>query len=101
MQEKPREGELYFTVSPFGKEFTLYYGYYDELDRQSGAPVPIYPDLKENPVYTDSGAPIVTAMQIACPHYKGSPNEDSCGRCAYFEKGDLLFGKCANRECKK
>ena len=101
MQEKPREGELCFTVSPFGKAFTIYYGYYDDLDRQSGDPVPIYPDLKKAPVYTEDGAPIVTAMQIACPYYRGTPDEDSCGQCPFFEKADLLFGKCINPKCKK
>ena len=101
MQEKPREGDLYAIVSVSGKEFAIYYGYYDPLDRQSGDPIPIYPDLKANPVYSPMGQPLVTQMQIACPHYQGAAEEDSCGHCPFFQKAERLFGLCTSPQKRK
>ena len=93
---KAREGDLYDVVKVFGKTFELYYGYYEEYERKSkyNAPVPIYPDLLHEPQYDGEGRPIVTEMQIACEHYRGSKQEDSCGRCKHFQKGERLFGLC-------
>jgi len=102
MYKKPKEGELYASVSVYGKPFELYYGYYEEFERNSqwAEPVPIYPDLRACPLYTDEGHPIVTQMQIACPHYGGPCEEDSCGHCPYFQKAELLFGKCTHGKRK-
>ena len=94
MASSPREGELYADLSVCGEVFTIYYGYYEEVDRESGDPIPLYPDLSTNPVFCAEGYPIVTQMQIACESYCGSPHEDSCGHCPFFEKAELLFGKC-------
>ena len=93
---KAKEGDLYGVVRVFGKTFEIYYGYYEEYDRQSryNDPVPIYPDLIKNPQYDAKGRPIVTEMQIACEHYRGHEQEDSCGRCLHFQKGERLFGLC-------
>ena len=94
--QRAKEGDLYGIVSAFGKTFEIYYGYYEEYERQSkyNDPVPIYPDLLREPQYDATGRPIVTAMQIACEHYNGSDREDSCGRCQHFLKGERLFGLC-------
>lgn len=101
--QKNKEGDLYGIITVYGKTFEIYYGYYEEFERRSiyNDPVPIYPDLKENPAYTDDGFPIVTEMQAACEHYFGNEQEDSCGRCRHFEKGERLFGCCTAKERRK
>ena len=93
---KNKEGDLYGKITVYGKTFEIYYGYYEEFERNSiyNDPVPIYPDLKKNPEYTDDGLLIVTEMQAACEYYKGNEQEDSCGRCAYFKNSENLFGCC-------
>ena len=96
MPKAAKEGDLYATVCVGGKEFVIYYGYYDPLDRQSGEPIPVYPDLKANPVYSAQGCPLVTQMQIACSHYQGPAGEDSCGHCPFFQKAERLFGLCTS-----
>lgn len=93
----PKEGDLYRTFSIHGKPFTLYYGFYDEKDREfyRNEPMPIYPDLREYPQYTDDGIPIVTRMQIACRYYKGDLGADNgCFTCKHFEHCEEFFGVC-------
>jgi len=92
----PKEGDLYKTVTLFGKTFPLYYGYYEEFERYSryNEPMPIYPDFLRNPVYTDDGTPLVTKMQDICAYYQGEGQEDSCATCDYFRKIEDLFGIC-------
>ena len=92
----PKEGELYEAVSVFGKTFEIYYGYYEDFERNSiyNDPVPIYPDLIKNPEYGTDGRRIVTEMQIACEDYSGSADDDSCAKCVHFTKGEKLFGLC-------
>ncbi len=99
---KINEGDLYGVIDAFGKTFEIYYGYYEEFERDSvyNDPVPIYPDLISAPVYNDEGYPIVTEMQIACEHYSGKESEDSCGLCPYMQKGEKLFGLCRCPERK-
>lgn len=92
-----REGDLYKRIVTFGKEFTLYYGYYEEIDRHSkyAEPTEIYPDFLKNPVFTENGEPFVTAMQNPCAYYtKERDTADKCGDCKYFRKGEELFGIC-------
>ena len=95
----PKEGDIYEVVSVFGKTFEIYYGYSEDFERNSiyNDPVPIYPDLLNSPGYAKDGRRIVTEMQIACDDYLGNPDEDSCGRCAHFVKGEKLFGVCGAR----
>ncbi len=91
------EGELYKVVDIHGVEFTLYYGYYEECDRENPLvdPMPIYPDLKANPQHTDDGQMIVTRMQDACEHYDGKYTVDrECRSCKSFEKCAEFFGIC-------
>lgn len=100
MNNKPKEGDLYSSVRVFGHTFELYYGYYEDFERESrwSEPVPIYPNLKENPLYTIEGYPIVTRMQVACPFYDGPTEKDSCEHCPYFEHGELHFGRCTQEK---
>ncbi len=92
-----KEGELYKVVDIHGVEFSLYYGYYEDCDRENPLvePMPIYPNLKTNPMYTDDGTRIVTRMQDACEHYDGKVVEDrECRSCACFQKCAEFFGIC-------
>ena len=93
---KPKEGDLFARACVFGRTVEIYYGSYEDFERNSiyNDPVPIYPDLKLCPVFTDGGERIVTEMQLACEKYSGRPDEDRCGRCSNFRRGELLFGLC-------
>lgn len=93
----PKEGELYKEVTVGGRSFRLVYGYYEDFERESpfNEPIPIYPDLLKNPVYTAKGTPIVTAMQDICSDYLGKADGDSCSECIHFQKNAELFGLCS------
>ncbi len=96
-EPKHKEGDLYKVITAHGKSFELYYGYYDEIDRQNPnvEPMEMYPNFIENPIYTDEGIPFVTAMQKPCRHFKGEPDEDNtCYQCSYYEKCEELLGVC-------
>ena len=93
------EGELYGIVTVYGRQFELRYGFYEERDRLNPLckPVPIYPDLFKDPIYTDGGEPIVTAMQDACRRYRGEQRhtaDSTCAECRYFNQGEDRFGVC-------
>ena len=78
----PVEGELYKEVTVGGRPFRLVYGYYEDFERESpfNEPIPIYPDLLNNPVYTAQGIPIVTAMQYICSSVRrDTPSRPSTG----------------------
>ena len=100
MDVKAREGDLYRVIRVFGCEFALYYGYYDERERQSqySEPIPIYPDFHALPRYTADGYPFVTAMQDACRHFTGAHAEDGCHGCAHYRHGEEFLGICCHRE---
>lgn len=91
-----KDGDLYASFSVCGREFSIYYGYYDDAERESpyGEPTPIYPDFIREPIYTADGYPYVTEMQDVCPHYEGSPRGESCYACRHFERGAELIGLC-------
>ena len=95
-----KEGDLYKIVKVKDRTFEIYYGYYDEKERHSryGELIPIYPDLINRPVYTESGEPCVTGMQDACEHYVGKNREDGCHGCGHYENHDDLMGICS---CEK
>lgn len=98
-ESTPAEGELYRTVTTFGKTFELRYGYYEECDRQNPLcqPIPIYPDFLKEPHYTLDGKPFVTMMQDTCDSYKGDArrtDDTTCADCKYFKKGEEWFGVC-------
>lgn len=93
----PKEGDLYKEVTVGGNTFKIFYGYYEEFERESpfNDPMPIYPDFIKEPHYTAEGIPLVTAMQNICKFYNGKNDEDSCcADCVFFQKSEELFGLC-------
>jgi len=94
---KHKEGDLYKVIEAFGEHFEIRYGYYEEFERDSGEPIPIYPDFKKDPHYTARGEPFVTAMQDMCEgaQFKASGLYDECcGNCKHFRRGEELIGVC-------
>ena len=100
----PTEGQLYKLVQIQGHSFPLIYGYYEECDRMNPAmePMPIYPDFRKEPCYTDDGFPFVTQMQDVCRHHQGKRGVcQECAECLYYMQCDELIGVCtcpANRQ---
>ena len=93
----PKEGSLYRVIDLHGCRFSIYYGYYDELDRNNPTvePMPLYPDFIKSPRFTKEGYPFVTKMQDACPHYLGRIKaENECADCSYYCHGQDLIGIC-------
>ena len=103
MPHRAKEGELYKRIELDGKVFHIYYGYYDEKERNSkyNDPLPIYPDFKASPEYTSAGFPFVTGIQDVCEHYKGRSPEDGCHSCKHYQNGDDLIGVCKCEHTKK
>ena len=96
-EPKHKEGELYRVIEAHGRHFEIYYGYYDEMDRQNPSlpPLEMYPDFKQKPIFTEEGIPFVTAMQAICEYYLGDGDEDNtCYQCNHFEKCEELLGVC-------
>ena len=103
-EQKHREGELYRIIEAHGRTFEIYYGYYDEADRQNSyvEPMEMYPNFIESPAYTETGVPFVTAMQPPCRHFKGEADMDNtCYQCAYYERCEELLGICTCPHNKK
>ena len=103
LEISPREGDLYRTVTTFGKTFELRYGYYDDIDR-SVEPDILYPDFLKEPLFTEDGEPFVTMMQDACMHYRGEAKrtpDTTCAECSYFQRGEEWFGICTCQKNKK
>lgn len=98
-----REGDLYRVINIDGVIFTIYYGYYEEIDRfgKYNEPIPIYPNFNENPQYNMRGEPFVTHMQDICEHYDGVLNGDSCNTCKHYEKREDLLGICLCEKNRK
>lgn len=95
----PQEGTLFKIANVHGHTFELYYGYYDEQERNNPAaePMPIYPDFIRKPQYTSDGYAFVTQMQDICPYYRGEAErcEDRCcAECEHYCHGDELLGIC-------
>ena len=106
IRKVPTEGELYKVVTVFGKTFELWYGYYEDFERENPTvePMPIYPNFRKEPLYTDEGEPFVTMMQDACPYYKGEKKrtaDSTCDECKYFGHGEDWFGICTCPKNKK
>ena len=98
---KIRDGDLYRVVELFGQRFELHYGYYEEYERHSGEPVPIYPDFKKSPVYSENGHPFVTQMQELCAHGESKFTDGCCVDCKHYSHGDDLIGICTNEKNMK
>lgn len=98
------EGELYRVISAHGHTFELFYGYYEECDRQNDAvePMPIYPDFLSHPIYTDRGLPFVTMMQDSCDYYVGrDTGEMECADCEFYSHCEELLGICTHPDNRK
>ncbi len=100
----PKEGDLYKEITISEKTFKIFYGYYEDFERESqfNDPMPIYPDFIKEPHYTPEGIPIVTAMQNVCEFYNGKNDEDCCcADCVFFKESVELFGFCNCPENKR
>lgn len=95
---KAKDGELYKVISLGGKEFEIRYGYYEDYERESGEPIPIYPDFIKNPCKTDDGRPFVTQMQAICEYGTSSFEDGFCVDCKHFVEGEELIGICGREE---
>ena len=98
-----KEGDLYKTVCVEGQSFDLYYGYYDDFERESALaePIPIYPDFILAPVYTEDGSPYVTQMQTLCEYGESEFEDGCCVDCKYFKQGEELIGTCVCENNKR
>jgi len=96
-----KDGDLYKIITLFDKVFEIRYGYYEDYERESGEPIPIYPDFKSNPEYTDEGLPFVTQMQELCEHGESSFADGCCADCRHYRDGEDLIGVCTNIKNKK
>lgn len=95
-----KEGDLYKVLTVHGVCFEIYYGYYEETDRQNPhvEPMEMYPDFLKNPVYSADGIPFATALQKPCEHFAGEADEDNtCYQCAHYEGSVELLGLCRCR----
>lgn len=101
MSKGNKEGTTYKIVCSHGRVFDIRYGYYEEYERARGEPVPIYPDFKEKPEYTDEGYSFVTAMQDICPRFDGEDESLGCFGCKHYAAGDDLIGICKCQENRK
>ena len=99
-EPKHKEGDLFKVINAHGVTFEIYYGYYEEIDRQNPKcePMEMYPNFIENPQYTADGVPFVTGLQKPCQYFRGEQDEDNtCYQCAYYEKCEELLGVCRCR----
>lgn len=93
----PKEGDLYKIYTVDSHTFEIRYGYYEENERGRVEPLPIFPDFVETPVYTKTGIPITTLLQIPCRHYRsGRPEAPDgwCGDCVHYDSVKDEFGLC-------
>ena len=95
-EDGPKEGDLYARIEHAGHTFDLYYGYYEECDRQNPMvrPVPLYPDFLKHPQYDEKGRPFVTEMQDCCPYYVGNLRDDGCYGCGHYCRLIDFIGIC-------
>lgn len=102
MQEH-REGELYRVIALEGREFAVYYGYYEECDRQNPlcGLVPIYPDFRRTPVYSSEGYPFATDMQDPCRYFTGEDPDAGCYGCRHYRRGADFIGLCHCEENRR
>jgi len=104
-QNKIHEGDLFDTIIVDGVSFEIRYGYYADFERERWEPMPIFPDLKTNPVYTTDGELIVTQMQDICEKYKRRPkrtDDERCADCIFFtSENKKLIGICRNAERRR
>lgn len=93
----PREGDLYKVYQIDRHIFEIRYGYYADDERGRVEPLPVFPDLRTQPVYTAAGHPIVTLVQQPCDRYRPKNplrREDWCGDCHHYSGGRDELGIC-------
>ena len=100
-QRPPAEGDLYKTLTVAGHSFRIHYGYYADEDRMHQEPMPIFPCLEQEPLYTEDGFPLVTCIQDACAHYAvhtDEPGNGWCCDCVFYSdaKDEIGICQCAN-----
>ena len=103
--DPPAEGELYRSLEIEGVSFDIYYGYYDP-DRERGVlePMPVFPDLRKSPTYTERGYLLVNADGDVCEHFSPraeSAEEGWCNDCRYLELHDTCLGICRCEQNRK
>ncbi len=99
----PREGELYKVIDIENITFKIIYGYYEESERDKVEPLPVFPDLKDKPIYTARGYPVVTAIQEPCEYYTPLNKERSeqwCGDCIHYLSSSDEISVCGCKERK-
>ena len=91
-----RDGDLYKRIELYGKVFEIFYGYYEEFEKESafGEPTPIYPDFLKHPAYTPEGCPFTTQMQPLCAFGDSKFPDGCCIDCSHFSAEYDLFGIC-------
>ena len=99
--QRIKDGDLYKIIFINGRVFEIRYGYYEEFERESTEPVPIYPDFRESPIYGNDKRPIVTAMQDICDGFEGGCGELGCYGCRHYRSVEDLIGVCMNGSNKK
>ncbi len=97
----PKEGQLYKRYAVGGYTFEIRYGYYAEDERGRVEPLPIFPDFRKAPLYTEEGYPLASLIHSACGYYqseKAKP-EHYCGDCTHYSdpKQEIAICKCQNR----
>ena len=96
-----KEGDIYKIVTLYGNHFTLFYGYYEDFERGRGEPIPIYPDFKKLPRYTEEGYPFVTQMKTRCQYGNSKFSDGICADCDYYKHGSDLIGICTCHKNRK
>lgn len=102
--DKRKEGELYRVITVANTRFEIRYGFYAEIERLHWDPMPIFPDFKETPCYTEDGYGFASADQEICEHFKPRPRVSSegwCNDCTHFEVGEEFIGICRCEKRKK
>ena len=99
----PEEGQVHEIVCIGGHTFTIRYGYYDESERDTTDPIPIYPCFISDPCYTAEGFPLVTRIQDACEHYfveDGITGDGWCADCLHCsgDQGEIAICQCVHRK---
>lgn len=93
----PREGDLHRVYIVDNLSFEIRYGYHEENERGRVEPLPIFPDMVTDPVYTHSGIPVTAYVQAPCAHYTPRQQaypEEWCGDCHHYGGGREKMGRC-------
>lgn len=93
----PGEGDLYRIYTVDDISFEIRYGYHAENERGRVEPLPIFPDMVADPVYTRSGIPVTAYVQAPCRHYvprQQTYPEEWCGDCRHYGGGREKMGRC-------